>query len=83
MNSSLMRRLFRRGAAFIVFLITAASAVAVGSGEIKFPILWQTNLQTFLESAATVADLSGDGRERTIVAGREELFAIEDKGRTL
>jgi len=78
-----MRRLFRRGAAFIVFLITAASAVAVGSGEIKFPILWQTNLQTFLESAATVADLSGDGHERTIVAGREELFAIEDKGRTL
>src|SRR5436190_3316384 len=83
MKSLMMRRQFRRCDALIVFWITAASAVAAGPGELKFPVLWQTNLQTFLESAATVADLSGDGRETTIVAGREELFAIEDKGRTL
>src|SRR4051812_30515582 len=80
---SLMMRPLQRCAALIVFWITAASAVAAGPGELKFPVLWQTNLQTFLESAATVADLSGDGRENTIVAGREELFAIEDKGKTL
>jgi len=40
-------------------------------------------MKTFLESAAIVADLAGDGRERGIVAGREELFAVRDEGKIL
>src|SRR5436190_22910985 len=40
-------------------------------------------MKTFLERAAIVADLAGDGRERGIVAGREELFAVQDEGKIL
>jgi outer membrane protein assembly factor BamB len=51
--------------------------------EVKFPFLWQKDMETFLESAATVGDLAGDGHEKGIVAGREELFAVENDGKVL
>src|SRR5205823_1546708 len=56
---------------------------AATSAEIQFPLLWQKDLQTFLESAAIVADLAGDGHDKGVVAGREELFAIDGQGKLL
>src|SRR5438876_904615 len=47
----------------LVALTSAARAA-----ELKLPFLWQTDLQSFLESAATVADLNGDGRDKMLVA---------------
>src|SRR6266403_1969832 len=74
------RRLAQRGVVALAVLTTAATAAA---GELKFPLLWQTDLQSFIESAATVADLNGDGRDKMLVAGREELFALDGRGKQL
>src|SRR2546427_8907901 len=74
------QRLVQWRIAALAALTAAATTVA---GELKFPLLWQTDLQSFLESAATVADLNGDGRDKMLVAGREELFALDGRGKRL
>ncbi len=56
---------------------------AVCAAELNFPLLWQTDLASLLESAATVADLHGDGRAEVLIAGREELFARDGNGKPL
>lgn len=58
-------------------------AVGVTAGDLRFPPLWQTDLQTLLESSATVADLTGAGRDQIVAAGREELFALDGHGKEL
>jgi len=71
----------KRGWFFLAALLAVtASAFAA---ELKFPLLWQTDLESFLESAATVADINGDGRDEVLVAGREELFARDGHGKSL
>ena len=65
---------------FIAILIAAA---ADGATQVEFPQLWQTDLQTFLESSGLVADLKGDGREEAVIAGREDLFALDGQGKVL
>jgi len=68
------------GIGFTVLLATAAASRAA---ELKFPQLWQTDLESFLETAATVADINGEGRDEVLVAGREELFARDGHGKKL
>ena len=53
---------------FAAFLIMSAAGSAVIAAELKFPVLWQKDLQTFLESAATVADLSVTGSGASLTA---------------
>ncbi len=74
----------------LVNLMWAAQGTAVNSLEAKlgpiaitFPPLWHTDLQTFLESSGLVADLRGDGREEAVIAGREDLFALDGEGKVL
>jgi outer membrane protein assembly factor BamB len=68
-------------------LLLLASLLAAASpsraAELKCTSLWQTDLQSFLESSGTVADLNGDGREEAVIAGREDLFALDGKGKVL
>jgi outer membrane protein assembly factor BamB len=59
------------------------SLTASPAASLDFPLLWQTNLQTLLESAPTVADLRGNGRDEVVMAGREELFALDGQGKEL
>ncbi len=75
----------RAAAAWLVIGLTVllASLTAGRAAELKLPVLWQTDLQSFLESAGIIADLDGDGRERAVIAGREELFALDGKGKWL
>ncbi len=65
---------------FAVLLTTSAPALAAG---LQLPRLWETDLQSFLESSGTVADLNGDGRDRAVIAGREEMFALDGQGKML
>jgi outer membrane protein assembly factor BamB len=53
------------------------------SQELELSLLWRTNQKTFLESAATVADINNDGRDEVIIAGREELIALQKQGKEL
>ncbi|MEK7685281.1 MAG: PQQ-binding-like beta-propeller repeat protein [Verrucomicrobiota bacterium] len=53
------------------------------TAELKLPVLWQTDLESFLESAGIIADLDGDGRARAVIAGREELFVLDGQGKLL
>ncbi len=64
-------------------IVLLASVTSSRAAEIRLPNLWQTDLESFLESAGIIADLDGDGRERALIAGREELFALDGKGKVL
>ncbi len=72
------------------FLIVRVAAVICslfsfngGAQEADFRVLWITNLNTFLESAPTLADLNGDGLDEILAAGREELVALDGSGKEL
>jgi outer membrane protein assembly factor BamB len=68
----------------VIGLIVLLTFVAAGRGAgLEFPPLWQTDLQTFLESSGLVADLKGDGRQEALMAGREELIALDGQGKVL
>jgi outer membrane protein assembly factor BamB len=66
-----------------MFGVLLTAAAASRAAQLDFPPLWQTDLQTFLESSGLVADLKGDGREEAIIAGREDLFALDGQGKVL
>ena len=69
-------------AGVVVFsaVISGASAQAK---DLDLRLLWTTDLKTFIESGPTVADIDGDGRKEVIVAGREEIIALDGKGAEL
>ena len=75
----------RTAAAWLVigFTVLLASMTASRTAELKLPVLWQTDLESFLESAGIIADLDGDGRARAVIAGREELFVLDGQGKLL
>lgn len=75
----------RRICVWLVALMTLSSAFAGQAAEtpLQFPIRWQKDLQSLLESSATVADIRGQGHDDVIVAGREELFALDGTGSLL
>ncbi len=41
---------------------------------------WTSNLKSFLESAPTIADINNDDREEILVAGQEEMIALDKNG---
>ena len=49
--------------------------------RIGIRLLWTTDSKTFTESGATVTDIDGDGLAEVLVAGREEIIALEGDGR--
>ena len=69
---------FAISCAFLVSTLAASPA-----GGLKLASLWQTDLQSFLESAGLLADLHGHGHDEAVIAGREELFALDGKGKML
>ena len=79
----LARHLTTGGGLVIGFAVLLATAAAGRAAELKFPLLWQTDLQSFLESSGLVADLRGDGCEEAVIAGREDLFALDGHGKVL
>ncbi len=53
------------------------------AGDLDFPVLWTHDTGTFLESAAIAADINADGVDEILVAGREELIAVNGGGKEL
>ena len=82
---SIRQRLNRRvGPAWLAVCVWLLPPVVTSAaGDLKLPLLWQTDLQSLLESAATVGDVRGQGREEIVVAGREELFILDGHGKEL
>ncbi len=78
-----LRRLTAGAWLVIGISVLLTSGVASRAAQLEFPQLWQTDLQTFLESSGLVADLKGDGREEAVIAGREDLFALDGQGKVL
>lgn len=64
-------------------LAPAFGADAAALSDRELPLLWTAELNTLLESAPTVCDIDGDGRHEALVAGREELFALDGTGKEL
>ncbi|MFH1742443.1 MAG: PQQ-binding-like beta-propeller repeat protein [bacterium] len=69
--------------AFILVGALSVSLSPANAADLKLPLLWTSNLATFLESAATLADINGDGDDEVLVAGREEIFALDGNGKEL
>ncbi len=68
---------------FCFLVILMAVVAPLHAAALEFPQLWKTDLESFLESSATVADCRGNGRDEVLVAGREELFARDGQGKKL
>ncbi len=81
-TSGLLRNTSRPFVAICLAILTAGSGLCSGA-DLRFPELWKVDVASLLESAATVADLDGDGRPEVLIAGREELFARSGKGKAL
>jgi outer membrane protein assembly factor BamB len=56
---------------------------SVRAEELALPLLWSVDLKTFLESAPVIADIDGDGMGEVLVAGREEMIALDGSGKEL
>ena len=66
--------------AAILCLIAIAPA---SQAEPQFQLRWTASLDTLLESSPTLADLNNDGLDEILVAGREELIALDGNGKEL
>lgn len=67
----------------IAALMAASIFVSSFATEVKFPLLWQVELKSLLESAPTVADINEDGRDEVVIAGMEEIIALDRNGKEL
>ena len=67
----------------VVVFSAAILGASAHAKDVDFRLLWTVDLKTFIESGPTVADVDGDGRKEVIVAGREEIFALDGKGAEL
>jgi len=69
---------------FLFFFILALSfGDTCFSQNIELEKAWTGNLKSFLESAPTVADIDNDGNDEIVVAGQEELIALEGNGKII
>ena len=64
----------------IYFLILFAFQSYVFAQKLQLDKEWTSNLKSFLESAPTVADIDNDGRDEVLVAGQEEMIALDKNG---
>jgi outer membrane protein assembly factor BamB len=65
----------------IGFTVLLAHLTVARAAGLRFQNLWQTDVQSFLESSGLLADLHGDGHDEAVIAGREELFALDGQGK--
>jgi outer membrane protein assembly factor BamB len=66
----------------VIALVLMGCTIACAAPP-NIQLLWATNLDTLLESAATVADINGDGRDEVVVAGQTSLVALNGFGAVL
>ena len=51
--------------------------------KLNLPLKWATNHKSFIESAATVADVNNDGLDEAVVTSQEEIIVIGKAGTDL
>lgn len=67
----------------LIPVLPVAALAASGGGTLEMSLLWIAESKTYLETSAMLADLNGDGLQEGILAGREELIAIDGAGKEL
>ena len=60
-----------------------AAADAGADGPLDIAPLWTVSLETYTETGASLADIDGDGFAEILVAGREEMIAVDGDGSVL
>jgi outer membrane protein assembly factor BamB len=64
--------------------LSPACRIQAAAGPGKAPhLLWKVDTTTRLYTAGTVADINGDGLGEIILAGMNEIIAVDGKGKTL
>ncbi|MBX7255170.1 MAG: PQQ-binding-like beta-propeller repeat protein [Candidatus Hydrogenedentes bacterium] len=80
MDNLILRRCRSQFIVMSLFLLLPALAV---KAELSLPVLWQTDLQTYTESGASVADVTGDGTAEIVIVGRDEIIALDGMGKEM
>ena len=62
---------------FILLLVLVEPSL---SQKLDLDKKWTSNLKSFLESSPMVADINNDGRDEVLVAGQEEMIALDKNG---
>ena len=77
-----MRKIAEIIGVFIILSMFTTQLMA-GSKQLKLDTIWTHDTKTQLESTATLADINNDGKDEIIVAGREEIIAVDGKGQKI
>ncbi len=59
----------------------SAIALVPAGAMTRLEPLWTAALDTFIESAATVADVDADGRDEAVIAGQTSIIVLDGSGR--
>lgn len=68
---------------FALALTIACLPTLCARAEEPIRALWTTDLKAYLESAASTADIDGDGLDEILVAALEEIIAVDGRGTVL
>lgn len=58
------------------------ASIRPGKAIPKIKLLWTAELDTFIESAATVSDVDRDGADEAVIAGQTSIAVLDGAGRT-
>ena len=69
----------------IIMLIAAIGIIPqmLSAQKLNLPLKWATNQKSFIESAATVADVNNDGLDEAVITTQEEVVVIGKTGSDL
>ncbi|MCK9411910.1 MAG: PQQ-binding-like beta-propeller repeat protein [Prolixibacteraceae bacterium] len=64
----------------ILITLFFSSALLQAQNKVNLTQLWKTDVKSFLENSPVLAHLSGGDESQVIVAGREDLIALDGNG---
>jgi chitin disaccharide deacetylase len=70
-------------AGILILAVTLSISPQVSAQKLSLPLKWATNHKSFIESAATVADVNNDGLDEAVITTQEEIVVIGKSGADL
>ncbi len=64
-------------------LLLSSGSLFAQSNQVSLSQLWKTDVKTFLENSPVLAHLTSNSEYQVIIAGREELIALDGEGKEI